>query len=140
MYYVIFFFSLVIVSSSQAFLVKRSRKSSAGFQLNILKYGGLQHAGVLVTNTEKSKKWYMEVFGFLDDSHLRPDTLPYPGAFLKCGSDQIHLMELPSMDPKEGRPAHGGRDRHVAITMNNLDKLNQLWLKIVRQQNNCVMH
>ena len=27
------------------------------------------------------------------------------------------------MDPKEGRPAHGGRDRHIALTINNIDLL-----------------
>lgn len=28
---------------------------------------------------------------------------------MRFGKDQIHLMELPSMDPKEGRPEHGGK-------------------------------
>jgi glyoxylase I family protein len=86
-------------------------------------YGGLNHAGVLVTNSEASKMWYIDVFGCTDDSHTRPKTLPYPGAFLRFGSDQIHLMELPSDDPKSGRPIHGGRDRHVAFTINNIDNL-----------------
>ena len=27
------------------------------------------------------------------------------------------------MDPTENRPSHGGRDRHVAITINNIDNL-----------------
>jgi hypothetical protein len=27
----------------------------------------------------------------------------------------IHLMELPNPDPLEGRPAHGGRDRHTCV-------------------------
>lgn len=67
----------------------------------------------------------MEVFGFEDESFLRPTTLPYPGAFLKCGSTQIHLMELPTTDLKEGRPEHGGRDRHVAITINSIDILKE---------------
>ena len=84
-------------------------------------YGGLQHCGVLVRNTEESKRFYTEVFGFQDESHLRPTKLPYPGAFLRLGRDQIHLMELPNPDPTEGRPEHGGRDRHVALTINNID-------------------
>jgi glyoxylase I family protein len=65
----------------------------------------------------------MEIFGFQDESFMRPKTLPYPGAFLRCGSTQIHLMQLPSMDPKTGRPEHGGRDRHVALTVDNIDIL-----------------
>jgi glyoxylase I family protein len=27
----------------------------------------------------------------------------------------IHLMELPNPDPLEGRPNHGGRDRHFCV-------------------------
>ena len=88
---------------------------------NELRYGGLNHCGLLVKNTEISKKFFMEVFGFLDDTHLRPKTLPYPGAFLRFGRDQIHLMELPNPDPIDNRPEHGGRDRHVALTVNNID-------------------
>ena len=65
----------------------------------------------------------MDVFGFEDESHLRPLSLPYPGAFLRCGNDQIHLMQLPILDPKVGRPEHGGRDRHTAFTVNNIDIL-----------------
>lgn len=88
---------------------------------NELRYGGLNHCGLLVKNTELSKSFFMEVFGFLDDTHLRPKTLPYPGAFLRFGRDQIHLMELPNPDPVDNRPEHGGRDRHVALTVNNID-------------------
>jgi len=87
-----------------------------------IKYGGLQHCGLLVADTEKAKRFYIDVFSFTDESHLRPNTLPYPGAFLNiAGNFQIHLMQLPSKDPVEGRPEHGGRDRHVAVTVNNID-------------------
>ena len=56
-------------------------------------YGGLHHCGIIVRNATSSKSFYTEVFGFTDESHLRPATLPYPGAFLCCGgSTQIHLM------------------------------------------------
>lgn len=65
----------------------------------------------------------MDVFGFTDETYQRPTTLPYPGAFLRCGTSQIHLMQLPTLDPKTGRPAHGGRDRHVALTVSNIDVL-----------------
>ena len=88
-----------------------------------IKYGGIQHCGVLVKDIEKSKAFYMSVFGFSDESNLRPLSLPYPGAFLRVGQDQIHLMMLPNPDPTTGRPDHGGRDRHIALTVNNIDKI-----------------
>ena len=46
----------------------------------------------------------------------RPDDkLPYKGAWLWVGGEMIHLMELPNPDPMDGRPEHGGRDRHVCL-------------------------
>mmetsp|Transcript_29968 Transcript_29968/g.95765 ORF Transcript_29968/g.95765 Transcript_29968/m.95765 type:complete len:166 (-) Transcript_29968:109-606(-) len=89
-------------------------------------YGLIQHAGVLVTKVEESKAFYMDVLGFEDESHLRPTKLPYPGAFMRVAEgQQIHLMELPSVDPKTGRPAHGGRDRHLAMTIKSIEPLKQ---------------
>lgn len=76
---------------------------------NPVQYGRIQHAGVLVKDTAVSKKFYMDVFGMQDDDELRNPKLPFKGAFLRAGASQIHLMELPSPDPKEGRPEHGGR-------------------------------
>lgn len=69
------------------------------------------------------KRFYLDVLGFEDDTHLRPSTLPFPGAFVRGGAQQIHLMELPNPDPTRGRPEHGGRDRHVAFTVDNIDPL-----------------
>ena len=101
-----------------------SLNSTPGTVSGSLRYGSLQHCGLLVSDVERSKAFYMDVFSFTDESHLRPKTLPYPGAFLNiAGQYQIHLMQLPTKDPKEGRPGHGGRDRHVAITINNIDIL-----------------
>ncbi len=77
--------------------------------MGAIQYHGIQHAGVLVDDTEKAKKFYMEVLGMTDDTHLRNAKLPFKGAFMKAGDSQIHLMEIQSMDPKEGRPEHGGR-------------------------------
>jgi len=114
-------------TSHQALKMSTSPEPSevkpAGSSKPSLKYGGLHHCGLLVRDTEASKQFYMEVFGFEDDTHLRPKTLPYPGAFLRVGPNQIHLMQLPIMDPLEGRPEHGGRDRHTAVTVSSIDIL-----------------
>ena len=84
-------------------------------------YGGLHHCALLVSDVEKSKQFYMEVLGFSDVSHLR--NLPYPGFYFQVGRDQVHVMGLPNPDPIEGRPSHGGRDRHTAVNVNNIDNL-----------------
>jgi glyoxylase I family protein len=79
------------------------------------------HASVLVEDTERALSFYRDVLG-LEVEPGRPD-LGYPGAWLKAGEQQIHLLELPNPDPTTGRPAHGGRDRHVALGVSDLEGL-----------------
>lgn len=84
---------------------------------NSVAYGSIQHCGVLVSDTRKSLEFYVEVFGMTDETYLRNSKLPYKGGWLRAGASQIHLMELPNPDPVSGRPEHGGRDRHLALTI-----------------------
>ena len=79
----------------------------------------LHHVSVLVANTRQSLEFYCDVLDLKEDPQ-RPD-LGYPGAWLAVGSRQIHLLELPNPDPVAGRPAHGGRDRHIALAVSDLD-------------------
>ncbi len=83
--------------------------------------GAILHVGVLVRDTARALAFYRDVLGMAQDS-ARPD-LGYPGAWLWVGGQQIHLMELPNPDPSQGRPAHGGRDRHVALSVRDLQTL-----------------
>mmetsp|Transcript_134260 Transcript_134260/g.237577 ORF Transcript_134260/g.237577 Transcript_134260/m.237577 type:complete len:185 (-) Transcript_134260:250-804(-) len=93
-----------------------------------LLYGGIIHQGVLVSSTERAMKFYRDLLGMEDQTHMRPN-LPFPGAFLGVGGHQIHLMEagndaIPeNPDPTSGRPEHGGRDRHIALTIKSLAPL-----------------
>ena len=81
----------------------------------------LLHAGLLVKDTLRSLEFYQGVLG-LEVDRSRPE-LGYPGAWLWLGVQQIHLMELPNPDSAEGRPAHGGRDRHLALTVSDIETL-----------------
>lgn len=81
----------------------------------------IAHVSVLVSDTNKSLMFYRDILGLTVDPD-RPD-LGYPGAWLTVGQQQIHLLELPNPDSVEGRPEHGGRDRHVALYITNLEKL-----------------
>lgn len=82
---------------------------------------GIHHCSVLVADTDRSLRFYCNVLGMAVDPE-RPD-LGYPGAWLRAGGEQIHLLELPSPDPIDDRPAHGGRDRHVALNVKDLQSL-----------------
>lgn len=82
---------------------------------------GLHHGSLIVADTAKAVAFYQGVLGMaLDNS--RPD-LGYPGAWLNVGEQQIHLLEVPNPDLLEGRPAHGGLDRHLAFYLEDLDQL-----------------
>ncbi|HAO26395.1 MAG TPA: glyoxalase, partial [Methylophaga sp.] len=48
----------------------------------------------------------------------------YDGAWLDLDNkQQLHLMVLPNPDSTDGRPEHGGRDRHVALLVEDLEAL-----------------
>ena len=78
----------------------------------------IHHVSVIVEDTEQALKFYTGILGLEQDTS-RPD-LGYPGAWLEIGDGQIHLLELPNPDPVTGRPDHGGRDRHLALTITDL--------------------
>ena len=81
------------------------------------------HATVIVANLDKSLEFYCNILG-LEMNPDRPD-LGYPGAWLNVGQQQLHLMQLPNPDPIAGRPIHGGRDRHIAFVIADLELLRQ---------------
>lgn len=83
----------------------------------------IHHVSLIVGNTQRALHFYCDLLGLsVDDS--RPD-LGYPGVWLRVGHQQIHLLELPNPDPIDGRPLHGGRDRHLALTIDDVDAFAQ---------------
>ena len=83
----------------------------------------LHHVSVIVADTARSLAFYRDLLG-LDVVPDRPD-LGYPGAWLQLEGAQIHLLELPNPDPLEQRPAHGGRDRHLAIGVADFESMRE---------------
>jgi glyoxylase I family protein len=81
----------------------------------------LHHVSLVVADTSRALSFYGGVLGLQEDLS-RPD-LSVEGAWLKVGELQIHLLQVPNPDPVEGRPAHGGRDRHVAFAVPDLDAI-----------------
>lgn len=87
----------------------------------MFKISQFHHASLIVKDTEESLRFYKDMLG-LQLEQTRPD-LGYPGAWLRIGDQQIHLLELPNPDPVENRPQHGGRDRHLAFRIDDLSGL-----------------
>lgn len=81
----------------------------------------LAHVSLLVADTDAALAFYRDLLGLTQDLS-RPD-LGYPGAWLRVGEQQIHLLQLPNPDSTQGRPQHGGRDRHTAFYLTDLDEL-----------------
>jgi glyoxylase I family protein len=81
----------------------------------------IHHVSLLIADLQRSLAFYEGVLG-LELEQSRPD-LGYPGAWLKLGDRQVHLLELPNPDPVQDRPAHAGRDRHLALTVSDIAQL-----------------
>eukprot|EP00873_Tetraselmis_striata_P004037 jgi/Tetstr1/424301/TSEL_014869.t1 len=80
-----------------------------------LGFQGVHHIALIVEDLQRALDFYCGILG-LSVNPARPhDKLPYDGAWLWIGPEMIHLMALPNPDPMEGRPAHGGRDRHFCV-------------------------
>lgn len=77
------------------------------------------HISLIVADTQTALDFYC---GFLN-LQLDPSRpkLSFPGAWLKAGDQAIHLLELPNPDSVAARPAHGGRDRHLAFQVDDLN-------------------
>lgn len=82
----------------------------------------LLHAGLLVADLATARVFYESVLGLIPLPN-RPN-LPYPGAWYALNAhQQLHLMQLPNPDADALRPAHGGRDRHIALGVTQLAPL-----------------
>ncbi len=85
----------------------------------MIEFRAIHHVSLLVSDTVRSLGFYHELLGLeVDDSRPQMD---YPGAWLRIGSMQIHLLELPVPSGSGDRPVHGGRDRHIALDVVDLD-------------------
>ena len=85
---------------------------------------GLHHVSILVADLPRAQAFYQGILG-LQASLDRPD-LTFAGVWYDIGVIQIHLINLPNLpNPKSGltRPVHGGRDRHIALTVNHMNEL-----------------
>ena len=79
----------------------------------------IHHVSLLVSDTRRALLFYQGLLG-LEIDELRP-VLSFPGAWLQVGAAQIHLLELPDALRGATLPEHGGRDRHVALSVTDMD-------------------
>jgi catechol 2,3-dioxygenase-like lactoylglutathione lyase family enzyme len=87
-----------------------------------MKVVGLLHATVLVSDLARARAFYEGLLGLRPDP-ARPE-MGFPGVWYEVGAQQqIHLMVLPNPEQGLQRPEHGGRDRHIALGVQDLAAL-----------------
>ena len=79
----------------------------------------LLHAGLIVSDLEKSRAFYEGVLG-LTPNPARPD-FGFPGVWYDIGRNQVHLMVVPNPYTDVIHPEHGGRDIHVAFSVDDVE-------------------
>lgn len=83
----------------------------------------LLHAGLPVADLAISSEFYEGILGL--SRAERPD-LGFAGIFYALDGDtQIHLMRLDNPYRDCALPAHGGRDRHLALGVSDLTVIRQ---------------
>ncbi len=80
------------------------------------------HTTFLTTDLPKARAFYEGILSL--KPNLQRPTMSYDGVWYDvAASQQIHLMLLPNPEAGLQRPEHGGRDRHVALAVADLEKL-----------------
>ena len=81
----------------------------------------VHHVSLLVSDLVRARQFYEGILGMAPD--ISRPAMRFDGVWYSPGSVQIHLLCLP--DPAAGvaLPEHGGRDRHLALLVNDTGAL-----------------
>jgi catechol 2,3-dioxygenase-like lactoylglutathione lyase family enzyme len=87
-----------------------------------VKVVGILHATVISSDLDRSRAFFEGILGLKPRSD-RPK-MSFDGIWYDVGpNQQIHLMRLPNPDAGMQRPEHGGRDRHIALAIEDVEAL-----------------
>ena len=80
------------------------------------------HASLISSDLAKSREFYEGLLGLRPNPN-RP-AMSYDGVWYDVApNQQIHLLLLSNPETGLRRPAHGGRDRHVALAITDIANL-----------------
>lgn len=81
------------------------------------------HTGLIIKDLARAKQFYEGVLG-LKPSDKRPN-LSFEGVWYNIGINQIHLMCVQNPYQDVVKPAHGGRDIHLALAVEDVEPVIQ---------------
>ncbi|HEX5538237.1 MAG TPA: VOC family protein [Methylophilaceae bacterium] len=81
----------------------------------------LMHAGLIVSDLQKSRAFYEGLLG-LKPNPARPD-FNFEGVWYDIGRNQLHLMVVPNPYVDVVHPEHGGRDNHIAFSVEDVEPI-----------------
>lgn len=91
----------------------------------LIKYEGLHHVSITVTNLERAKDFYSKILCLTETP--RP-AFDFPGAWYEVDSQQIHLIVLPTSQTIRPDKSLNSREGHFALRVENYQDTLQ-WLQ-----------
>ena len=85
----------------------------------MIKINRLMHTGLIISNLAQSRAFYEGLLGFKPNPN-RPN-FGFEGVWYDIGENQVHLMVVPNPYTEVIRPAHGGRDIHIAFSVDDVE-------------------
>jgi glyoxylase I family protein len=82
----------------------------------MMKVNHCLHTALLVTNLERSERFYGEILGLSKVDRV----LNYPGAWYQLGNFQLHLMVDLQFVPVQTNVQKWGRNPHIALAVDHL--------------------
>jgi catechol 2,3-dioxygenase-like lactoylglutathione lyase family enzyme len=82
----------------------------------LIKYKGLHHVSLTVTNLERAKDFYGKVLCLRE---IQRPNFDFPGAWYEVGQQQIHLIVLPTSQTIRSDKRLSSREGHFALRVEN---------------------
>jgi catechol 2,3-dioxygenase-like lactoylglutathione lyase family enzyme len=93
--------------------------------LSLITYKELHHVSLTVTDLERAKYFYSHILGLTE---IERPNFDFPGAWYEIGSQQLHLIVLPTSQTIRKDKTLSSREGHFALRVANyFEALN--WLK-----------
>lgn len=85
----------------------------------MIKINQMMHTGLIIADLARSRAFYEGLLGFQPNPN-RPN-FGFEGVWYDIGENQVHLMVVPNPYTEVEHPAHGGRDIHIAFSVDDVE-------------------